>query len=215
MRKKNRHLLNHLISRCGPAVIFFLLLAGMSSLPVLSGQPGPGSSQAHTVTGTIVDASDGSPLPGVNISVKGTTIGTISDPEGNYSIDIPGSDAILLFSYVGYLGQEIAVNGRTVIEVQMEVDAQTFEEVVVVGYGTQKKVNLSGAVDVVSSKVIENRPVSNVSQALQGLSPNLNITVGADGGEVGARMNMNIRGIGSINGGEPYVLVDGIEQDLY
>ena len=75
--------------------------------------------------------------------------------------------------------------------------------------------NLSGAVDVVQSKEIVNRPVANVSQALQGLSPNLNITVGADGGEVGGRMNMDIRGLGSISGGSPYVLVDGIEQDIY
>jgi len=196
-------------------LIFILFFTGLIALPALAEKGLSAAAQAHTVKGTVLDAADGSPLPGVNISVIGTTIGTISDPDGHYSIDAPGENAILSFSYVGYLSQEIAVNGRTVMDIQLEVDAQTFEEVVVIGYGTQKKVNLSGAVDVVTSKAIENRPVSNVSQALQGLSPNLNITVGADGGEVGARMNMNIRGLGSINGGEPYVLVDGIEQDLY
>ncbi len=215
MRKKNRPLLSHLIAKYLPVLIFILFFTGLLALPALAERGISSTIQAHTVTGTVLDAADGSPLPGVNISVKGTTIGTISDPDGNYSIDAPGEDAILSFSYMGYLNQEIALNGRSFIDVQMEVDAQTFEEVVVIGYGTQKKVNLSGAVDVVNAKAIENRPVSNVSQALQGLSPNLNITVGADGGEVGARMNMNIRGMGSINGGEPYVLVDGIEQDLY
>ena len=215
MRKKNRPFLSRPLAKSLPVLIFFLFFTGLIALPALAERAIPSTMQAHTVTGTVLDAADGSPLPGVNISVKGTTIGTISNPNGHYSIDAPGEEAILSFSYVGYLSQEIPVNGRRVIDVQLEVDAQTFEEVVVIGYGTQKKINLSGAVDVVNAKAIENRPVSNVSQALQGLSPNLNITVGADGGEVGARMNMNIRGLGSINGGEPYILVDGIEQDLY
>ncbi len=215
MRKKNRPLLSCMITNHLPTLFFILFFNGFIALPALADKGISAAAQVHTVSGTVLDAADGSPLLGVNISVKGTTIGTISDPNGHYSIDAPGEDAIISFSYVGYLSQEIAVNGRTVIDVQLEVDAQTFEELVVIGYGTQKKINLSGAVDVVNAKAIENRPVSNVSQALQGLSPNLNITVGADGGEVGARMNMNIRGLGSINGGEPYVLVDGIEQDLY
>ncbi|MFO7668415.1 MAG: TonB-dependent receptor [Bacteroidales bacterium] len=171
--------------------------------------------QSHTVTGIVTAAEDGSELPGVSIQVRGKAKGTITNQNGEYTLEMENGDAILVFSYIGYLTQEIPVNGRLVLDVQMEQDTRTLEEVVVIGYGTQKKVNLSGAVDVVQSKEIVNRPVSNVSQALQGLSPNLNITVGADGGAVGGTMDMNIRGLGSINGGSPYILVDGIEQDIY
>ena len=96
----------------------------------------------------------------------------------------------------------------------MSSDLQGLDEVVVIGYGTQKKVNLSGAVDVVTSKSIESRPVANLTQSLQGVSPSLNVSVSNSGGEMGARMNLNIRGLGSINGGSPYVLVDGMEQDI-
>lgn len=192
-----------------------LFLGGLIYSPLLAEQIPDDDFQEHVVSGTVSASEDGSALLGVNITVKGTTIGVISDTNGKYTIQFSDPDAILVFSYIGYLSQEIQFQGRNTIDVQMVQDAQALDEVVVIGYGTQKKVNLSGAVDVISSKAIANRPVANVSQALQGVSPNLNISVGADGGEVGARMNMNIRGMGSINGGEPYVLVDGIEQDLY
>ena len=171
--------------------------------------------QKFKVTGTVTASEDGTGLPGVNITIKGTTTGTISGMNGEYSIEVGSSDATLIFSYIGYLDQEVTVEGRLLIDIQMIQDLKNLDEVVVIGYGTQKKVNLSGAVDVVTSKTIQNRPVNNLTQALQGLAPNLNITVGDDGGEVGGRMLMNIRGQGSINGGQPYVLVDGIEQDIY
>lgn len=170
--------------------------------------------QDQTVTGKVTSSEDGSPLIGVNISIKGTATGTISDSEGDYSINIGEPDAILVFSYVGFLTQEIPVNGRNIVDVQMTTDTRAFDEVVVIGYGTQKKVNLSGAVDVITTEEIENRPVSNVGQALQGLAPNLNVAPGLQGGEVGAKMDINIRGLGSINGGTPYILVDGVEQDI-
>ncbi len=178
----------------------------------------PGNSfQKYIVSGTVTASEDESPLPGVNILVKGTLTGMITNLEGKYSIEINSPDAVLIFSYIGYVTQEIQVSGKTIIDVQMVLDAKLLDEIVVVGYGTQKKINVSGAVDVVTAKQLENRPVTNVTQALQGLAPNLNITVGLDGGEVGGKMLMNIRGAGSINGdgGTPYVLVDGMEQDLY
>ena len=171
-------------------------------------------SQRHVVSGTVTSAEDGLPLPGVNITVKGTLTGIITNLQGEYSLEINTADAILIFSYIGYVSQEIPVKEQTIINIQMVTDTKSLDEVVVIGYGTQKKVNLSGSVDVVNSKELDNRPVSSLSQALQGLSPNLNITVGADGGEMGAKMNINIRGVGSINGGSPYILVDGIEQEI-
>ena len=171
--------------------------------------------QKQKVTGTVTAVGFESGLPGVNIHIKGTTTGTISGLDGAYSLEIDNPEAVLVFTYIGYTSQEIVVNDQKVIDVTMAEDTKAIDEVVVVGYGTQKKVNLSGSVDVVTSKAIESRPVTNLTQALQGLAPNLNITVGDDGGEVGGTMNMNIRGMGSINGGKPYVLVDGIEQDIY
>jgi TonB-dependent outer membrane receptor, SusC/RagA subfamily, signature region len=121
---------------------------------------------------------------------------------------------MLVISFMGYKTQTVPVKDQLVVNISMVPDFQTIDEVVVVGYGTQKKVNLSGAVDVVNSKAIENRPVSNVIQALQGLAPNVNVTPGNTGGEMGAKQTLNIRGQGSINGGSPYTLVDGIEQDI-
>ena len=185
-----------------------------------------GAIQARTLTGSIID-SDGVPLIGVSVSVKGTSIGTISDADGKFSLsDIP-ENATLVISYVGMLTQEIPVGNQTTIEILMESDYLGLEEVVVVGYGTQKKINLTGAVSVAGKKDIENRPVSNVQQALQGLVPNLVIAPTIAGGEPGAEMGMNIRGLtsfanmeaefngdlGSVRSG-PYILVDGIPMDM-
>ena len=193
------------------------LLWLITTLPISAALSSDNTFQKQVVKGIVTSAEDGLPLPGVNILVKGTLNGMITNVQGEYSIEINNPDAILVFSFMGYVSQEIPVNGQPVINVVLKQDAKSLDEVVVIGYGTQKKINLSGSVDVVTSKQIEDRPVTNVTQALQGLSPNLNITVGNDGGEVGGKMNMNIRGFGSINsdGGTPYILVDGMEQDLY
>jgi TonB-linked SusC/RagA family outer membrane protein len=169
--------------------------------------------QTRRVTGTLTE-ENGNPLPGATIMLEGTTIGTASGADGKYSIDVVNENSVLVYSFVGYKIQKVTSKDQKVIDVKMIPDFQALEEIVVVGYGTQKKVNLSGAVDVVTSKSIESRPVSNVVQALQGLSPNVNISVGNSGGEMGAKLNFNIRGQGSISGGSVYTLVDGIEQEL-
>ena len=169
--------------------------------------------QQKKVTGTIRD-ENGKPLPGTAVVVEGTTTGTTSDGEGKYSLNAINDNAVIVFSFIGYANQKMQVSGKTVIDIAMVPDFKAIDEIVVIGYGTQKKVNLSGAVDVVTSQAIESRPVANLTQSLQGISPSLNISVSNSGGEMGARMNMNIRGIGSINGGSPYILVDGMEQDI-
>jgi TonB-linked SusC/RagA family outer membrane protein len=172
--------------------------------------------QGIQVTGTVKSASSGESLPGVNIIVKGTTKGAISNAIGSYSISVDNSDAILVFSYVGHITQEVEVGDRTTIEVMLQEDVFGLEEVVVVGYGTQKKINLTGAVDVINDEeVFSNRPAENVGQVLQGVSPNLNISLSDDGGEPGAGNNWNIRGIGSLEGDDdPLILVDGVEMDV-
>lgn len=170
--------------------------------------------QNQKVTGTITDI-DKLPIPGVNIYIKGTSTGTISDASGNYSLELPGDNLILVFSSIGYQTQEIPVTPElTILNIILEEEIKNIDEVVIVGYGTQKKINLTGAVDVVSGNELENRAVANMSEALQGLSPNLNITTSSSGGEPGASKTWNIRGISTINGsGSPLVLVDGIQMD--
>lgn len=164
------------------------------------------------ITGSVVDQEKGETLPGVNIMIKGASIGTVSDINGNFKIDIPDGQVTLVFSFVGYMSQEINVDGQSVINVQLKGDTKALEEVVVVGYGTQKKINLTGAVAAVNKDVLESRPVANIGQALQGNVANLNITQAS--GALGKGSSFNIRGNTSLNGGSPLVLVNGIPMDV-
>ncbi|PHN04488.1 SusC/RagA family TonB-linked outer membrane protein [Flavilitoribacter nigricans] len=166
---------------------------------------------AHTVNGTVL-SDEGDPLIGVTVLVKGTSVGTVTDFDGNYSIDLDDGNGTLVFSYTGYTSQEVAVNGRTTIDITMEVDIASLEEVVVVGYGSQKKVNLTGAVSSVTSEALENRPIPSVGQGLQGLIPNLNVSI--RNGDPTRSADFNIRGFESINGGSPLILVDGVPMAL-
>jgi TonB-linked SusC/RagA family outer membrane protein len=171
--------------------------------------------QQQTLSGKVIDASTGEPLPGVNIIVKGTNIGTISDIDGMYSLSETERNDTLVFSYVGYTSQEIPLNGRTILDVALQSEMLGLEEVVVVGYGTQKKVNITGSVDVVPTERIINRSAPNMSFLLQGTSPNLLIRISDLGGEPGASGIWNIRGMGSISGNDsPLILVDGVEMDI-
>lgn len=165
------------------------------------------------VTGKVT-SSDGELLPGVNVLLKGTTVGTVTDADGVYSLELPDLNGTLVFSFIGFMSQEVVVGGRTMIDISMQPDVQTLGEVVVVGYGTQKKMNLTGAVSTVSSEVFENRPLTNVAQALQGVIPNLNISTTNRGGELGNDRNWNIRGTTSLSGGQPYILVDNVPMDI-
>jgi len=181
-------------------------MMAMSIAAMLCLLPALAFSQANTIRGKVLDAQE-SPLPGVNVLIKGSGKGTVTDIEGNYSLQA-NADDVLIVSFVGYETQEIPVNNRSEITVRLSEDTEQLEEIVVVGYGTAKKANLSGAVDQIDAKAIENRPISNVSQGLQGLIPNLNIDFLS--GEPGAAANINIRGITSINGGDPLILIDGV-----
>lgn len=160
-----------------------------------------------TITGNVKDAT-GEPLIGVNVMVKGTTIGNITDANGNFSIADAPSNAVVVFSYIGYKTQEISLNGKTAVNVVLKEDSEALDEVVVIGYGTQKKVDLSGAVATVPTKVLENRPVLTVGQALQGSVANLNVSIGS--GQATDSPSFNIRGTTSINGGDPLVVIDGV-----
>jgi len=170
--------------------------------------------QQKTVSGKVTDTDD-QPLPGVTVIVKGTTQGTVTNVDGNYSLTNIPEDAILAFSFVGMLTQEVEVGNQTTIDVTMAVDAIGIEEVVAIGYGTQKKVNITGSVDVISAEVLENRQASTVSQLLQGVSPGLTFSAGSPGFAPGAELGIQIRGMGSINGNDsPYILIDGVPGDM-
>ena len=168
---------------------------------------------AFTVRGTVTDGASGQGVPGVNVLVKGTTsVGTITDVSGSYSLNAPNANDTLVFTSIGYVTQMIPINGRSELNVSMSEDIKSLQEVVVVGYGTQEKVNLTGAVGTADGEVLEARPISNTAEGLQGVIPNLNIA--PTSGDPAAPITFNVRGYNSINGGEPLVLVDNIPMDL-
>jgi len=165
--------------------------------------------QQINVKGTVTDDAN-EPLPGVNVMVKGTTQGTVTDVHGAYSLTVPDEKAILVFSFIGYISKEIEVGSQTTLNVQMEETAREIEEVVVVGYGTQKKVNLTGAVASVKGDVLETRPVGSVGTGLQGMLPGVTIT--SSSGQPGnPGISIIVRGINTINSSTaPLILIDGI-----
>jgi len=171
--------------------------------------------QQQIVTGTISDSQTGEPMPGVNIQVKGSTVGTISDASGKFSIAVSDRNATLIFSFVGYIVQEVPLNGRSAVNVSLETELRSLEEVVVIGYGVQRKVNLTGAVDVVTGDNLASRPAAQTSQLLQGQAPSMMISMTDRGSEPGAKQSLQIRGVGSLSGNTaPLVLVDGVEMDM-
>ncbi len=167
--------------------------------------------QKETITGKVTD-ENGKPLPGVSVVVKGTTHGITTDIDGNYVLEIPNDAKILSFSFVGMKNQEIEIGNQIQINVALEEENVGLEEVVAIGYGVKKKINLSGAVEQIESEQIEKNLGSNTSQILQGLIPNVNVTF--NNGGINEKGNINVRGVGSINGGEPLVLIDGVEGDM-
>lgn len=189
--------------------LYLILLMTLSSVSAFA-------QSTITVKGTVTDGQK-EPLIGVSVRVKGTTNGANTDVDGKFTITNVKPNATLEFSYIGMKNLEVAINGKTTINVVMEDNAKMLQEVVVVGYGTQKKVNVTGAVSQVDSKVFEARPVNNVSQALQGVIPGLNLSTTNAGGTLNSSMSINIRGVGTIGQGSnssPLILIDGVQGDL-
>lgn len=149
-----------------------------------------GAAMAQSVTGKVTDQK-GNPLSGVSVQVKNSLLGETTDTKGEFSINAPAG-TILVFSYVGFNTQEVTVTGNFISVKLEESTGNVLSDVVIVGYGTQKKVNLTGAVSQITSKEIENRPVSNIGQALQGTIPNLNVT--NNNGSPNSTPSLNVRG---------------------
>src|SRR5690606_6435612 len=167
--------------------------------------------QQGQVQGVVTSAVDDTPLPGVTVVIKGTQTGTLTDIDGRYQIAAQ-SGQTLTFSFVGFTSREIVVGSQSEINITLEEDVTTLNEVVAIGYGTTKKINLTGAVDQLEGKAIQNMSVPNVSRALQGQIPGLNITF--NNGRPNTNPSYNIRGLTSIGaGGSALVLIDGAEGD--
>ena len=160
-----------------------------------------------TITGQITDAKK-QPLPGINIVLKGTKKGTVTDADGRFQLSVPDEGAILQVSSVGFIAQEVAVGSRTIIDILLVEDEKSLNQVIVVGYGSQKKADLTGAVSTVTSKDIGRLPVGGFDQALQGKAAGVRITqsTGAPGEGVAVR----IRGVGTINDNSPLFVIDGV-----
>ncbi|GAB3423924.1 SusC/RagA family TonB-linked outer membrane protein [Niabella aquatica] len=197
--KLTRHLFSHAI------VKICMITAGLLLWVFISQ-----AQETRIITGTVTDSS-GTPLQGTSVAVKNSKTGTTTDAQGNYSIAVTGNaDAkALVFSFAGFISQQILIGSNTTINVSLKSNIETtLEDIVVVGYGTQRKVSLTGAVSQVGSENIENKPVTNALQALQGEAPNLIIQQPSL--EPGSGVNLNIRGIGTTGDNTPLIVVDGI-----
>lgn len=163
---------------------------------------------AINVTGQVTSEEDGTGLPGVNVLVKGTSTGTVTDVDGNYRIDVPGTESVLVFSSIGFLSEEITVGSQTKINIVMVPDIKSLEEIVVVGYGVQKKSNLTGAVSSVKASEIQEAPFTSIDQGLVGRASGVMVT--QTSGMPGAVASIRIRGSSSLQGGnEPLYVIDG------
>ncbi|MBC6997342.1 TonB-dependent receptor [Cytophaga sp. FL35] len=165
--------------------------------------------QGTSVNGTVYDATLNEPLPGASVVVKGTTTGSQTDFDGNFTLTLPVNDAVLVISYVGFATQEVPVNGRTSITVTLQEDAESLDEVVIVGYGSVKKEDLTGSVTSISTEDITQRSVNNPLEGIQGNLPGVVITTNT--GRVGDGFDVNIRGNNSFSGDtQPLFVVDGV-----
>ena len=167
--------------------------------------------QERIITGTVTD-SDNLPIPGASVFVQDTNIGTATDFEGNFTLEVPEDARSLSVTYMGYKKQIVNIENRTEIDIILQTDAASLEEVVLVGYGQTSRETLVDAVSKVDAEQIQQRPIADVSAGLQGLSPGLNVTQSS--GDPAAKPRINIRGFTSINGGEPLVIIDGVEGDI-
>lgn len=162
----------------------------------------------YTGKGTVVGGSDNEPLPGVNVVVKGnTTLGTITDIDGVFHLSVP-ADAVLSISYIGFKSQDVPVNGQTTLKIALSEDSETLDEVVVVGYGVQKKSVVTASIAKVSADDLENKTPVRMDNALKGLAAGVDVTSAS--GQPGDAPRVRIRGIGTINNSDPLYIVDGM-----
>lgn len=160
----------------------------------------------------VVKDQNGEPVIGANVSVKGTTLGTITGLDGDFVLEVP-ENALIQVSYIGYVSQELRLGGRNHLDVVLKEDSQALEEVVVVGYGVQKKVNLTGSVSSIKSEELERQPIVTMKDALSGLAPGLTV-VKSSGQPGSSNPTITVRGVGTWKNSGPLVLVDGMSMSI-
>jgi len=176
--------------------------------PVLPAPPPP-----VNISGKVTD-NTGAPVPGASIVVKGTQKGVISGPDGTYHLSAVPDNAVLVISSIGYISQEVPVAGKTQLNISLAPDVSALQQFVVVGYGVQKKANLTGAVTSITSEQLANRPVTNLSNALQGTMPGVTVTAANTGQPGSDAGQIRIRGIGTLNNADPVIVIDGVVTNL-
>ncbi|MDO9255818.1 MAG: TonB-dependent receptor [Bacteroidales bacterium] len=190
--------------------LIWLLATAQAFAAPASEQQNNSTTYQQEVTGTVTDANTGESMPGVSIAVKGTSLGTITDINGKFSLKVTDENSILKFSFIGYIPQEVAVKGRSIINVTLEQDAASLEGVVVVGYGVQKKSDVTGSVVSVNMEKLAERPSTNIVQALQGSMAGLSVSVNGSSAD-GTSTSMLIRGQNSITASNsPLIILDGV-----
>ncbi|KEO74430.1 SusC/RagA family TonB-linked outer membrane protein [Anditalea andensis] len=160
-----------------------------------------------TITGRVISAADGEPIPGASVTVKGTTRGVPTDMDGAFEISVPDENAVLVVSFIGFMSQEVPVGNRTLLNVQLQEDVSSLDEVVVVGYGTQRRADITGSVAIVETSEMKKFATSDVAQMLQGRVSGVQVT--ADG-QPGAVPNVRVRGVGTFGNNQPLYVVDGV-----
>jgi TonB-linked SusC/RagA family outer membrane protein len=184
------------------ARILLLVVWGLFLSPIIS------YSQSNLVSGQVTSSEDGTPLPGVTVLLKNSTTGTSTDTEGKFRLSVPDTNGTLVFSFIGYTTQEVAINAQTTINVTMKPDITSLSEVVVIGYGTVKKSDLTGSVGLVDNEQITKRSTVGTLEAMQGQVAGVDIS--SSNGRAGTGFNIQIRGVQSIRGGQPLYVVDGV-----
>jgi TonB-dependent starch-binding outer membrane protein SusC len=198
--KYKKHMRVILMLRAALTLFLAIAICSMTVAQVTTAQ--------SSVKGKVTDQNTNQPVPNVNVTIKGTTRGTATNNEGAYSIALQGGDSVLVFSSSGYTLQEIAIGGRSTIDLSLTPNVTGLGEVVVVGYGTQTKRDVTGAVASIKGKEFENLPVSGAVQALQGRTAGVNVV--RNGGSPGNTGSIRIRGTGTINNAEPLIVIDGV-----
>lgn len=198
---------NKLIPNCRGLLAFLLMMAFSINI-MAENIPGPTPKEVRfvEVKGTVYDSENGETIPGVNVLEKGTSNGTITDLDGSFTLNV-GDNATLVFSFVGYMSQEVAVQGQSTIDVRLSPDVTALEEVVVVGYGTQRKQDMTGAVSVVRTDELIQQPTAQLTNQLQGRVSGVTIT---GSGQPGEPSRITIRGLNTFGNNEPLYIVDGI-----
>jgi len=212
---------NNIMEKRKKCLLIFALCAGLlpalwSSGNGITAQTSSVQQKGKSITGVVKD-SNGEALIGANVKIKGTATGTITDADGSFSLDNVAQGSTLVVSYLGMNDKEVVVDSSSSFQVTLSENTVGMNEVVVIGFGTQKKVNLTGAVGVATAKDLDSRPVQNALQALQGIVPGLNITQNQGQIDLGTSPSINIRGTGTIGQGSnaaPLILIDGMEGDI-